>query len=323
MSTLRGAAALLLALSAAPAAAGEPLYLKNLSPLANLFGLPAQRSADWAEGLGAAVHMGLANHWISDRSAGERLLLDGETLRVALELRYGFQRDWDLQLELPWLQHDGGRLDPAIDGWHDLWGLPDGGRDRAPRNRLEYRYEGPGDAFRLHRSAAGAGDPTLSLNRTLYRRGGTVLGLGLGYKFGSGDAGDFLGSGSDDVYATLRLSVAGIATLPLELHGQAGYLWAGDSEPLAGSQRDGLWFAGLSADFAAWEAVSLLAQLDLHQAPATSGLAALGDPAALLGVGLRWWLHRHWSLEFSVTEDIAVETAPDVTFQTSLRYRPD
>ena len=43
--------------------------------------------------------------------------------------------------------------------------------------------------------------------------------------------------------------------------------------------------------------------------------------AVLATVGLRWRLASQWSLELAVVEDVAVETAPDVTFQASLRYR--
>jgi hypothetical protein len=39
-------------------------------------------------------------------------------------------------------------------------------------------------------------------------------------------------------------------------------------------------------------------------------------------VGMRWRFARHWALDFSVVEDIAVETAADVIFQASLAYRP-
>ena len=42
----------------------------------------------------------------------------------------------------------------------------------------------------------------------------------------------------------------------------------------------------------------------------------------MLTAGARWRFAQHWALDFSVVEDILVETAPDVIFQASLRYRP-
>jgi hypothetical protein len=38
-------------------------------------------------------------------------------------------------------------------------------------------------------------------------------------------------------------------------------------------------------------------------------------------LGTRWYFAPQWSVDISVVEDIRVETAPDVTFQASVRYR--
>ncbi|MEM1155381.1 MAG: DUF3187 family protein, partial [Pseudomonadota bacterium] len=124
------------------AAAYEPLYVKNLSPVTGLLGLPSQRFAgSQPQGeLGAALHSSVSNTYIFDTNSQEFLNLDGETLRFALDLRYGFAPGWDLQLELPWLEQSGGHLDRVIDEWHDLWGMSDGGRSRVPRNVLDYQY---------------------------------------------------------------------------------------------------------------------------------------------------------------------------------------
>ena len=66
-----------------PAVAVEPLYVKNLSPVAGLLGLPSQRDADTAAAgsLSAALHS-IASHYVLDSSTDEYLNLDGETLRV-------------------------------------------------------------------------------------------------------------------------------------------------------------------------------------------------------------------------------------------------
>jgi len=107
VNTLYRGASLLawLAGYALPLAAAEPLYVKNLSPATGLFGLPSQRSASSQDpgSLGLALHSSVANNYVLDANSREYLNLDGETLRVALELRYGLAQNWDLQLEVPWL----------------------------------------------------------------------------------------------------------------------------------------------------------------------------------------------------------------------------
>ncbi len=310
--------------AAAPLAAMEPLYVKNLSPVTGLLGLPSQRSALTQDrsSLGAALHTSVANNWVVDSSNKEYVKFDGETLRFAAELRYGLARNWDLQLEVPWLEQSGGHLDRLIDNWHDLWGMSDGGRSKAPRDQLEYQYASvSGRGFLLEDDSSGLGDISLSLNYAVFREEDAAVGLALGYKFGTGDEDDFLGSGGDDIFALVRFSGAHLSDLPLRWHGQLGYLYAGDSELLSGIQEQHLWFAGLSLDWRIAEHWSLLAQLDGNAAPTDSNLTPLGDDTLIFTGGVRWRVAQAWSVDFSIMEDILVDTASDVTFQASVRYR--
>ena len=123
---------LALGLVAPTSFAYEPLYVKNLSPVTGLLGLPSQRYAGTeSEGkLAVALHSSVANIYVLDTNSREYLNLDGETLRFALDLRYGLAKGWDMQLEIPWLEQSGGHLDRLIDDWHDLWGMSDGGRSQ-------------------------------------------------------------------------------------------------------------------------------------------------------------------------------------------------
>ena len=302
--------------------AGQPLYVKNLSPVVGLFGLPSQRAAftQAPETIALALHSSVASHYVSEFNTLEGINLDGETLRFALEARYGFADNWDIQVEIPWLEHSGGHLDSLIDNWHELWGMPDGGRSDVARNLLDYRYGGPDSNFALLDDASGLGDVTLSLNYAFYQDENSTASIGLGYKFGTGEEDDLLGSGADDIYLALRFSGRHLTDLPLSWHGQVGYLNAGDSDVLAGAQENNLWFAGLAVDWTVLESVSLIAQLDAHTAPLDSELDGPGEDAILLSLGARWRFAQHWAVDINFVEDIRVATAPDITFQASLRY---
>lgn len=305
------------------AAAAEPLYAKNLSPVAGLLGLPSPRAAELT-GSGNwqfAAHVGIASHFAVDSNSREAVNLDGETWRAAFDFRYGLTGQWELQLELPVLSQDGGSLDSLIDGWHDLWGMPDGGRKDVPRDRLDFRYGSASGGFALQDSAGGVGDVTLALHRALYRDDSWQLSAGVGYKFASGRERDFLGSGAEDVFAVFRAGHAAPGSR-FRWQGQAGYLRAGSSDLLGPAQERNLWFAGVGMDWAWLDALSLLLQVDSHSAPLDSSLTALGGTALLLTAGARWRFSEHWALDLGFVEDIRVETAPDVTFQASLRYRP-
>ncbi|MBN7798238.1 DUF3187 family protein [Parahaliea mediterranea] len=298
----------------------DPLHVRNISPVTGLVGLPAQRAATTTPSgtLQWTLHAAVASHYVSDRAGVEQLNLDGETQRLALELRYGLAEGWDVQLELPWLRQDGGALDGAIDGWHEFWGMPDNGRGDAPRDRIDYRYADPDLRFAVLDSGSGIGDGSLALQRRLYRDGGVEVAASLGYKFGSGDVDDFSGSGEGDVYAALR--VAGSGDGALGWYGQAGYLRAGEIAELGPRQERDLWFAGAGLAWRLSPSWSLLGQLDAHAAPMDSALDALGGDAVMLSAGARWRFAPRWAVDVSLVEDIAVETAPDVIFQASLRY---
>jgi hypothetical protein len=322
----RTAAAIALAslLCAVQAGASEPLYVKNLGPVAGLLGLPSQRDAHTTERgkLGAGLHSSLANSYVNESSDDEFLNLDGETLRFALELRYGLRDNWDVQLEVPWLDHSGGNLDDFIDDWHDFWGMPDGGRSDVPKDVLDYLYATPAGQFGLQEDASGLGDISLSTTYAFYRDEHSVASLVLGYKFGTGDDEDFTGSGADDAFIAVRFSGDQLSGLPLSWHGQLGYLRAGDSDMMEEFQEQNLWFAGLAMDWRFAQHWSFIAQLDGHAAPLNSDLTGVGKDAVMATLGGRWYFAQHWSADFSVVEDIEVETAADVIFQFSVRYRP-
>ncbi len=315
--------ALALGLLAAPALAQEPLYVKNLSPVAGLLGLPSQRDAATTDAgtFALATHFSVANNYVSELRGDERLNLDGETLRLALEARYGLAERWDLQLEVPWLDHSGGHLDSLIDNWHDFWGMSDGGRSDVDRDLLEYSYTGPGTAFLFDDDASGLGDISLSLSYELYGDDLAAASVVLGYKFGSGDDDDFTGSGADDAFVALRFSGDHLADLPLRWHGQLGYLRAGDSDLLEDAQESDIWFAGLSMDWVLGPRWSLLGQIDAHGAPMDSGITGVGDEGVMLALGARWRFAERWAVDFQFVEDIAVETAPDIIFQASVWFR--
>lgn len=318
----RVALALALLVIAAPTPASEPLVVTNLSPLASLRALPSQRSADVSEGLAVDAHLAFASHFVAQSSGAEALFLDGETTRFELTTRYGFGDRWDVSLMLPWVSQDGGFLDPIINGWHDFFGMSDGGRSQFPEDQLRYRWQAPGVDVDHVTSAAGLGDLQLAVNRVLWAGEREQVALGAGYQFATGNAEDFTGSGAGDAWVVLRFTGRQHSRLPLSWHGQIGYTRAGDTDLLGPDQNRNLWFAGLAVDWALSPRWSLLAQYDGHAGLADSSLDALGDSAAMLSFGARWQATPRWGVELSFVEDIVVESAPDIIFQATVRYRP-
>ena len=320
---LSGQLALGLLLAASTGAGADPLYVRNLAPVAGLIGFPVLRNARVLEPGSVVLELNssVANTQTSGNNGEEIVLLDGETWRLAPRLRYGFAGGWEVEAELPWLRHSGGELDQLIEDWHELWGLPDGERDEMPRDRLFFGYAGPGAEFAHTGTAAGLGDASLNLVREIWQNSQAVLSVRGTVKFASGDEDEWLGSGSEDYSLGLGFSAAAAAQSDWLWHGQLGYTRAGKITALGDIQERNLWFAGLGMEWRAWETLHLKLQIDSHAAPADSSLEQIGDTAVQLSAGVTWTPASRWELDFSFSEDIALDTAADIVFQFGLRYR--
>ena len=300
----------------------EPLQITNLSPLASLRAIPSQRSVEAARGLSWAASATLSNHFTVEKGDEEALFLDGQTDALMLSLRYGLPNQWDVEVTLPWRHHSGGFTDNVISSWHRFFGLPDGNRDNYPTDALHYQLSQPEHDRRLSRSASGLGDIHVAVSRPLLKIDGGQLGISAGIKTASGQSSDWLGSGATDVYALLRFSGQQLGGWPLWWHGQLGGTKAGESDLLGSQQRRSLWFAGLAAEWRFSPRWSALMQYDAHSALLDGELEALSDPAGMLSFALRWRPTSCWMIDAGFSEDVVVESAPDITFLLNARYVP-
>lgn len=301
----------------------QPLYSKNLAPLSGLFGFPALREAATLPvgQFDGALFASVTNIYSVADNARESVNFDGETQRITVRLRYGLAAEWELEGELPWLQHHGGQLDHPIEQWHDLWGLPNGGREKVPRGLIDFSYQSPVASFAMAESGDGWGDLNLALVRQVWRDESAWLSARAGVKLATGNERQLCGSGSEDYYLSVNYSGAAPGARPLNWHAQLGYLRAGVSDWLGAIQERDLWFAGAGLEWQAWTSVQLKIQLNSHAAVADSQLDQLGSSAVQLSAGIGWRFAPQWEAEFSFSEDIAVDTAPDFGVQIGLRYR--
>ena len=125
--------------AAAAAASGSldglgPVLWRNTSPVSATLGLP--RAASAVLPAPGVLTADLALDWVSDFTTNQRgdalVRLDGESLAGTLRLERGLAPGWAASLTVPFGTRGGGVLDQPIDGWHNLWGLPEGGREREP-----------------------------------------------------------------------------------------------------------------------------------------------------------------------------------------------
>jgi hypothetical protein len=86
------------------------------------------------------------------------------------------------------------------------------------------------------------------------------------------------------------------------------------------NQQRSLWFGGVSLEWPFRDKWSVLAQIDAHSALGDGNLSALSRPAALLSMALRWQTSPKWTWDLGFSEDLVVESAPDITLMLTARY---
>jgi len=320
--------------SAGVAAAADmeitPFSTFNQSPLVQIYGLPHDTGADII--LPGTFHIGLnqdlsSNYTVSSNQR-EQITLDGETYRLAFAARYGIAPGWEAGVEIPYLFQGGGILDTFVINWHNTFGLPQGGRDSAPKGRVNYSYSKDGvQRLRMDQTTSGIGDISLTGGYSLYDARDTVhqdrLALKGAVKLPTGDSATLNGSGGTDVMLQLCGSMTNYSEWgSLGVFGSVGGLAMSRSDVLRDQHTPlaGFGTLGLGWGPASW--ISFKAQLNgntpLYR---DSSLDELSTSPLLLIFGGALRLPGEYLLDIGVAEDVAVATAPDVSFHLGLSKR--
>jgi len=148
-----------------------PFNSSNQSPLLQIYGFPHDTGADIVPP--GAFRIGLSidtsSNYTVNSATREQITLDSEVCRTAVTTRYGITPNFEAGIEIPYYVQGGGFLDGFIVDWHNTFGLPQGGRDTAPKNRIHYSYRKDGvQKLRMDSSASGIGDISLTGGFSLY-----------------------------------------------------------------------------------------------------------------------------------------------------------
>lgn len=304
-----------------------PFRTTNQSPLVMIHPIPAESSSVITPKgrLLSALTLDIANSYSLSTSANEGILLDGESSRWTLSTRYGVTDSVEVGIELPWIIYGGGFLDSFIIGWHDAFGLPQGGRKAAPDNRIRYSYVNSGrQTLLMDSSASGLGDVVLTSGVKLYeeksRAAHDTLALRSTIKLPTGDSGNLLGSGATGG----TLSLCGAANRftdwgSLGVFGSVGGMLSDKGKVLKEQQERAAAFGtfGFGWGPASW--ISFKLQMNVNT-PLYKGssLPEVSKPAFMLMSGGALKLPGDYQLDIGVSEDISIETAPDVAFHFGL-----
>ena len=314
---------------ALPAVEVTPFYTQNQSPLVQIFGLPSigEASPVPLRQVDARLIVDLANNYVKDSNSRENILLDGESTRITLDVRYGIARGFECGVEIPYIFLNGGFLDSFVEGYHSAFGFPQGGRDQAPKGRLLYQYQRDGkERLKIDSSSSGLGDIRLNGAYQLYQgedKPERAVALRTSLKLPTGDSGELHGSGSTDL--SLWITAGDdwkLAVGHFTLFGAAGIMGMTEGKVLQDQQRNWVGFGALGAGWSPRHWIAFKIQTNAHTSfYRNSELRELDAASAQLIVGGTLAFSDRTTLDIGVAEDIIINTAPDVVFHFALRTR--
>ena len=292
---------------AANTAAG--LATRDLNPVLQSIYIPAYTPYGSSNGWRIDHSVYVTNTSQLESEGNEYLALDVENYRYELGLRYR-QDNWLGQVNIPFIANRGGELDGAIDSWHDVFGLPDGDRNKFPKNDIDIEYIRDGKVeYSQDKSSSGLADISIALGYQLTE--GTRYFVGI--ELPTGSESDYSGNEAID-YATWLTHEMPI-NAEMSIYGMLGVSFPGDDGNLEGLVVDEIWVAQLGTQYFFNDGVAGTVQLDWHSAVIDdSDLTAFDDSLQIqLGLGFLKLFDDH-RLDLFFAEDIKVETAPDITF---------
>ena len=312
-----------------PAVEITPFYTQNQSPLVLIFGLPSigEASVVPPRQFDTRLIVDLANNYVKDSNSRESILLDGESTRIDLDVRYGIARGFEFGVEIPYIFLNGGFLDSFIEGYHSTFGFPQGGRDQAPKGRLLYQYQRDGqERLKIDSSSSGLGDIRLNGGYQLYQgedKPRRAAALRMSLKLPTGNSDELHGSGSTDLSLWITASddwKLGVGHFTL--FGAGGIMGMTEGKVLQDQQRNWVGFGALGAGWSPRQWIAFKVQTNAHTSfYRDSELRELDAASAQLILGGTLAFSDRTTLDIGVVEDIIINTAPDVVFHFALRTR--
>lgn len=307
----------ILAANTALAKHPTPFLTRNQSPFSLIYGLPLTSSAQLLQkGQSRWISsFNISNTLNAQSGTNDELLIDIETAQLNLIYDYSFKNQWMLRFQLPFIQHSGGVLDSAIDGYHQAFGFPEGLRPGFPQDQININYSRDNiEQININSQQQSIGDISIQLAWQADNSLDSATSYWLSLKLPSGDASKLTGSGGSDISAWLSSDYRLNETR--WLYGQAGLLYMSDSNVLRAIQKNWAAFASAGIKFEPWQKIQLKAQLDMHSAFYDSNIEFLGDVVQLT-FGGSYIINRKHQIDFAIVEDIQNEASPDVSFNIS------
>lgn len=256
-----------------------------------------------------------------ESSGDEVIYLDYEAYRFNLSYQYGLNKNWNLKFDIPVIHQSSGFLDPAIDNWHDFFGLPEASRPFVTQDQYQINYSlRDRTLVDLNDSSTSLGDLQLAAARSLIDNEDTTMSLWGSLKLPTGDKNKLSSNGAVDVSAWLALNQKLTDDWLLNINTGIVLLGTDDYQGIPVSNTAA--YGHIMLGWLATDSINAKVQLQGHTSYFDeSQLKILGN-TYLLTFGGTIKINRCQQLDIAVSEDIKVEASPDVSFLITWRIQP-
>lgn len=301
--------------AAVPAHADEFFQVRDENPLIRGFYLPLPSDSRLSDGANFSATLSLSNTLNVESRTGENLLVDGESHVLRLTFDDSLYESWRYRFTLPVINDSGGFLDAAIDTYHRWFGFNPGYRPDYPHGQLIYSYSGRGNIDLTH-SGTSLGDISGELGWFALDDAHRTLSFWSGLEAPTGSVSRLTGDGAWDGALWAHY---GVRWPTWQLAAELGVAQPFGDELFAGYAHRTSLFGRFAATRALGSKWSLRAQLDGQTGRVEDSTVRFLGPSLQLTVGAVRSLSDRWRVEFGFAEDVAVNTAPDITFFLGIR----
>ncbi len=297
-------------------AAGYPgLPTRDQNPLLLGYLVPTTPAAN-SEGWSLSHSLFITNTYQVDEQGTESLIIDSESIRYDVQADYTVDQ-WSLGIHLSFIDHSNGSLDNLIEDWHDFFGLPQGGRDQAPTDRLLLLYrKGDEEIINITEKSSGAGDIQLSARYHL----DPAQQFGLILKLPVSSAAELNSNGETEL--ALAYSLTAPVNPALDHYATLGISSIADAGILEDKLHSAMLYGQYGMRYRFNHQYHGLVQADYHSPLVKhSNLDAFDHSLQMQFVLRLARLPKQQQLDIFFSEDIVPGHAPDITFALRLSTR--
>lgn len=285
---------------------------RDQNPLLQSYYLPSIAILE-REGWQSFHSLFITNTYQRETGGNENLTMDAEIYRYEFSIAYQWDL-WRLTATVPLIFYSGGKLDSAIEDFHELFYFPDGGRPDNPDNRIDLRYDRNGQTlfFQQFRDN-GLGDIVISLTRELFSGKGAATSVSFGVEAPTGELSIF--GREEAIDYGIWLSHERLIIPDLSLYGMIGWSLLDTAGVLGKYVNERVQVIQFGGEYRFSPKIFALLQFDIHSAIVKdSALDSLDDSMQMqVGIKLRQWI-THYDVDLFFSEDVLVGSAPDITF---------